>query len=71
MYQPDQGKGNGSSQSSASHADGRDLELGQVTGGKVRNGGCAEALRLVEQLGGDEEVAKVLEEAMVVGATDS
>lgn len=70
MDEPDECKGRRSGEDGASGADGGDFELRTWTAGVcvVGEGGCPYAGLLAKQLGGDDEVAEVLEEALVVGA---
>lgn len=57
----------------AGRADGYNLELGTgtLTVGEAGKRGCPEAGLLAQKLRGDDEIAEVLEESLVVGASET
>lgn len=73
VQQVDEGEGGGGGQDCAGGARGGDLELGGRGGavGVAGEGGGADAGLLAEELRGGDEVAEVLEEALVVGAAEA
>ena len=47
------------------------MRAGASVGREAGNGGCAEASLLAEELGSDDEVAELLQKALVVGAPNA
>ena len=74
MHQPCQREGRRARGRCADGVYPGDLELvraGASVGREAGNDGCAQASLLAEQLGSDDEVAELLEEAFVVCAADA
>ena len=72
MDEPDEGEGGCRGEDGARGTDGGDLELRRRPTAVRIGEGCGSYARLLaQQLGGDYEVAEVLEEALVVGATEA
>jgi hypothetical protein len=74
MDKPDEEEGGCARQSRAGRANGSDLELlrAGAAGGCEAGDGCrAQAIVAPEQLGGDKQIAKVLQEALVVRPSEA
>jgi hypothetical protein len=71
MYKPDQHERRGASQSGTCRAYGGNLELlrsGTAVGCEAGDGCGAQAILVPQQLRGGNEVAEMLQEALIVGA---
>jgi hypothetical protein len=74
VNKPNEEEGGCARQSRSGRANGGDLELlqaGTVGGREAGDGCCAQAILPPKQLGGDEQIAKVLQEALVVRPSEA
>lgn len=73
VHQPDQGEGGRSRQRSARQIDSGDLQFLRAipsVGSEAGNGGCTKTSGVIQQLRGDDDVAKLFEEALIVGTAE-